>query len=102
MIATAYRIRLVGVSFCHLLDLVERTGHELVELDVVRDRDNTEDLNAVEVRCEGRRLGWIPWPLAERMAPGLDAGVKVEARLLRVAVDLEHRPGVDVRIGVPE
>jgi hypothetical protein len=100
--------RLTGVSFVagyprNLLDLVERIGHDGALLaDVVRDLDNPEDLNATGVELEGRRLGWLPRPIAADVAPRIDAGAKMHAVVWRIAVDLDHRdkPGVDVMLAV--
>lgn len=67
-----------GVTFApgypaNLVDLARRCRHSgPVPLELRRDLDNAEDLNATAVEVEGRHLGWVPRDLAARLAPELD------------------------------
>lgn len=103
---TTLRVRAAGVTFVegypnNLADLARRcalAGPVPIELE--RDLDNADDLNATAVVLEGRRLGWLPRDFAAFIAPQIDAGQKWQAAAIYVAVDEEHRnrPGLELEV----
>lgn len=96
--------RASGVTFVdgyprNLADIAIRCHEEYpLPVDLVRDLDNPEDLNATAVVLEGRRLGWVPRDVAAEVAPSIDSGTTWMAWALFVAVDLDHRerPGLQL------
>ena len=102
-------VRLAGVTFApgyprNLADLVERIDHDgKVAADLVRERDNPHDPNAVAVHVEGRMLGHIPRSFAARLAARLDRGEAFDAAITSIPVHEEHpeRPGCNVSIAKP-
>jgi HIRAN domain-containing protein len=86
-----YKPHLVGTALC-------RKG---TQLRLLREPSNAYDANAVAVCINEPVLGLIPrWskvghlkaPLAARLAPKIDAGLKLEARVLSTwnRGDIEH------------
>lgn len=106
MTMTTLRCRATGVTFAdgyprNLGDLARRC-HVAgpVPLELVRDLDNAEDLNATSVQLEGRHLGWLPRDFAAFIAPQIDAGAPWSAVAVFVAVDQEkpQRPGLELEL----
>lgn len=103
---TMLRVRASGVTFApgyprNLVDLQRRCWIDgPVDLELVRDLDNAEDLNATSIRLEGRHLGWVPRDFAAFIAPQIDAGAEWCAQAVYVAVDLDHKakPGLEVQL----
>jgi hypothetical protein len=54
-------------------------------LDLVRERDNPHDANAVSVSWRGRKLGYVPRYANVALAWGLDRGASLAARISRLA-----------------
>jgi hypothetical protein len=54
-------------------------------LDLVRERDNPHDANAVSVSWRGRKLGYVPRHANAALAWGLDRGASLAARISRLA-----------------
>ena len=54
-------------------------------LELVRERDNPHDPNAVSVAWRGRKLGYVPRHENAALAWGLDRGASLAARISRLA-----------------
>jgi hypothetical protein len=54
-------------------------------LELVRERDNPHDANAVSVSWRGRKLGYVPRHENAALAWGLDRGALLAARISRLA-----------------
>ena len=54
-------------------------------LELVREPDNPHDANAVRVEWRGRKLGYVPRRENAAVAWGLDRGVRLRARVSRLA-----------------
>jgi hypothetical protein len=54
-------------------------------LELVRERDNPHDANAVSVAWRGRKLGYVPRHENAALAWGLDHGAALAARISRLA-----------------
>ena len=59
-------------------------------LELVRERDNPHDANAVSVAWRGRKLGYVPRYANAALAWGMDRGAALAARISRLAP--EARP----------
>jgi hypothetical protein len=53
-------------------------------LDLVRERENPHDSNAVRVDWQGRKLGYVPRRENAAVAWGLDRGAPLRARVSRL------------------
>ena len=53
-------------------------------LDLVRERDNPHDANAVSVSWRSRKLGYVPRHQNAALAWGLDRGAQFAARISRL------------------
>ena len=53
-------------------------------LELVRERDNPHDANAVSVSWRGRKLGYVPRHQNAALAWGLDRGAQLVARISRL------------------
>lgn len=107
MLADHLTIRAVGVSFRdtypgNLRKLGKLIGDgETVEVQLIREPDNSHDPNAVQLVC--RDIGWfgyVPARLARLIAPEMDAGAVWRGRVEQVFVMPSNpdQPGVDVHI----
>jgi hypothetical protein len=72
--------RLSGVTFGqaqqHINNLDES---DFQNISLVREHNNPFDTNAIKVVLRGSHLGYLPKPLAGRLAPEMDAGMYFEA-----------------------
>jgi len=57
-------------------------------LELVRDRDNAHDENAIRVLWRGEMLGYVPRRDNAHVARQLDRGARVQARIVKLT---EHR-----------
>lgn len=53
-------------------------------LQLIREPDNSYDLNAVRVEWQGHKLGYVPRADNEALARFMDRGSKAEARITRL------------------
>jgi len=65
------------------------------QVRLVRDPENRFDPNAVMVMIGVLHVGFIPAPMAARLAPSMDAHGKTEV-VGRFAVTADRRPSVEV------
>ena len=65
-----------------------RDLHAGDRLEIVRERENPHDANAVRVEWRGRKLGYVPRSENGALAWAMDRGEALRARVSRVA---EHR-----------
>ena len=63
-------------------------------LDLVRERENPHDSNAVRVDWQGRKLGYVPRRENAALAWGLDRGTPLRARIS----DLAEHPNPPRRV----
>ena len=76
--------RLVGVSFGDAQKNIRLFGNEDIgSFELLRERDNLYDPNAVKVVFCDHYLGYMPRSLARRLAPAMDAGRGYEAFFVR-------------------
>ena len=61
-------------------------------VNLVRDPDNQNDKNAIEVWCGGHQIGFITRDEASSMAPAIDGGDLVEAKIERVIGGTPEKP----------
>lgn len=73
-------------------------------LDLVRERDNAHDANAVRVLWQGQLLGYLPRRENAAVARQLDRGAPVEARVtqLRESRNPWQRIAFDVLVKISE
>lgn len=94
-----FEVPVVGVTFQPAYPTTLATLHNDDTVRVVRDTGNPADPNAIRVEdLDGVALGYIPAPIARRLAPELDAGVTYEVTI-RPLINPDHadRPGAMLR-----
>jgi HIRAN domain len=108
-----FTAKVVGVSFVpsypdnlYALDQAQIEAEELGEplvVILVRNPANSFDANAIEAHVpalgdEWGMIGHLTRPIAARMAPEIDSGVRWSAQVVSVLIDPEHlnNPGVSV------
>ena len=74
-----------------------RTGDAL---DLVRERDNPHDPNAVRVAWRGHILGYVPRTENEAIARQIDRGSRLSARVANIGMYRNHRRKLGVEIFV--
>lgn len=110
-----FNVKVVGVSFrpaypdnLWALDEAwqqfEHQGDEPLAAVLVREPDNTHDPNAVAVHVpalgdDWAHIGYIMRPVAERLAPEMDAGAEWSGEVVSVLINPEFldRPGIEIR-----
>jgi hypothetical protein len=108
-----FSAKVVGVSFVpgypdNLLDLEladskAQIAGEPLAVVLRRNPKNEYDSNAIEVHVpalgEHGMVGHLTRPIAQRMAPELDAGERWLAEVESVLIDPDHldRPGISIR-----
>jgi hypothetical protein len=95
-----FEIPVVGVTFQPSYPLSIKRLSENDPVNIVRDRTNEADPNAIRVEdTDGVVLGFIPSAIAQRLAPELDSGV-VFAATIRPLVNQEYtnRPGAMLHV----
>jgi hypothetical protein len=69
-------------------------------LDLVRERDNPHDPNAVRVAWRGHTLGYVPRTENEAVARQIDRGSRLSARIASIEMYRNHRRKLGVEIFV--
>jgi len=67
-------------------------------LELVRERDNPHDANAVSVSWRGRKLGYVPRHQNAALAWGLDRGAQLAARISRLVPDARPSRRVEFEV----
>jgi single-stranded-DNA-specific exonuclease len=95
--ATGFNTKVVGVSFEGRQDIVEamRPG-EAVELR--RDAANAFDPSAIGVWYGNLQLGFLKRPIAARIAPNVDAGVRYTAEVTAVTGGGSRSTGLNIYV----
>ena len=113
-LGSPFTVKCVGVTFTpgypDNLDALDGAAQEAHHLDeplpvvLVRNPDNEYDSNAVEIHVpslgsEWGMIGHMMAPLAARLAPEMDAGVRWQAEVESVLVNPDHpdRPGISIK-----
>ena len=71
--------KLAGVSYGGAQANIKRHGRKGMSLELRRERHNPHDPNAIKVMVADCFLGYIPKPLAGKLALAIDAGRQFEA-----------------------
>ena len=101
---TKFSTKLAGVTYDGRQSNIA-FAHEGDPVELRREPGNRFDANAIRVlRTDGlpdaRELGHIPRALARRLAPRLDAGDKVTARIVRLRGGSSRYPTIGVEIAI--
>lgn len=81
---SSFHTTLAGFTFDHCQQAILKWGHrDIGYFSLEREPDNTHDPNAVGVYFLSDRLGYLERPVAEKLAPVMDAGTKLTARFIR-------------------
>lgn len=104
-------LNVVGVSFAigypqHLYDIErELMFYRTPTVRLVREPDNAVDPNAVRVvvfvehpKPHYVNVGHVPAPLAQRLAPEMDAGEQWAGVVAEIRGSSEERPGITVTV----
>jgi hypothetical protein len=91
------RVRVAGVRYENRpqVALISRPG---MPVTLARDYDNTIDRNAIQVLVSGEQLGFLPRPIAQYLAPEMDTGVELDARI--TTVSRSNGPAAEVEISL--
>ena len=79
----SFYTKLAGVSFGNCQKNIDKWGHpDIGYFSLSREPENPHDPNAVGVWFLDDRLGYLPKPVAERIAQVMDRGAKLTARFV--------------------
>jgi hypothetical protein len=97
---TSFNTKLAGVSFGNCQNSINKWGYrDIGYFSLEREPDNPHDPNAVSVWFLNDRLGYLQKPVAEKLAPALDAGRHFEAEFVcRNEYLLYENVGLTIRI----
>jgi hypothetical protein len=81
---SSFQTKLAGVTFGDCQDSIQKWGHQDIGyFSLERELENPHDPNAIGVYFLHDRLGYLKKPVAEKLAPVIDAGTKLTARFVR-------------------
>src|SRR5579875_52208 len=95
--AWVFNTKVAGVSFEGRQDVLAglRAGDPL---ELVRDRDNRYDSNAIAVKRGALQIGFLNKELAERLAPRFDQGVRYRAEVTAITGGGSRSRGGNIRV----
>jgi hypothetical protein len=80
----SFQTKLAGVTFDHCQEAIHKWGHRDIRyFSLEREPENPHDPNAIGVYFLQDRLGYLQKPVAEKLAPVMDAGTQLTARFVR-------------------
>jgi len=89
--------KLVGVTFENRQALVEQL-YAGQPLELVRERENAYDENAIAVLADGAQVGYIKRGIARHLAPNIDQGITYRAIVVQVTGSAEKNWGANLFI----
>jgi hypothetical protein len=96
----SFNTKLAGVTFAECQQNINKWGYpDIGYFRLEREPDNLHDPNAVGVWFLNDRLGYLPRPVSKRLAPVIDVGEQLIAKLVcRNQIALDSIIGLTVRI----
>ena len=91
--------QVAGISYYEARRFAAQRAKTGDTLELRRDYDNPVDPNAIAVYHRAGHLGFLPMMLAQRLAPELDAGEVIAARVMHVAQG--NVPEITVELALP-
>ena len=80
----SFQTKLAGVTFDNCQQSIIKWGHQDIGyFSLVRESNNPHDPNAIGVWFLHDRLGYLQKPVAEKLAPVMDADTKLTAKFIR-------------------
>jgi hypothetical protein len=81
---SSFHTKLAGVTFGNCQDSIFKWGNQDIRyFSLEREPNNPHDSNAISVMFLNDRLGYLQKPVAEKLAPVMDAGTKLTAKFVR-------------------
>jgi hypothetical protein len=81
---SSFHTKLAGVTFNHCQEAIRKWGrHDIGYFSLEREPGNPHDPNTIGVWFLNDRLGYLKKSVAEKLAPVMDAGLKLTAKLVR-------------------
>ena len=90
-----YEVEVQGIKYENRFIVALRAQPDQ-RVKLTRDYDNLVDRNAIAVYLYNEPMGYVPYEVAQILAPEMDTGTNFEA--IVIAVEREHIPKVSVRI----
>lgn len=93
-------LKLAGTSQPGCQENIKKYGGPGVSYLLIREAENPHDPNAIKVSLGGfSDLGYIPAPIAKKIAPMMDSGRQLYAEFFRINKSPDHEQvGITVRI----
>jgi hypothetical protein len=67
-------------------------------LELVREPDNPVDPNAVLIRHRAGEIGYLPWYVAQLLAPEIDSGTEFTSKIIAISPGGIPRVSVEVQL----
>ena len=81
---SSFQTKLAGVKFGDCQENIRKWGHQDIGyFNLEREPENPHDPNAIGVYFLHDRLGYLERPVAEKLAPVIDAGTNLTAKFVR-------------------
>ena len=81
---SSFQTKLAGVTFGSCQESIFKWGHQDIGyFSLERELENPHDPNAIGVYFLHDRLGYLPRPVAQKLAPVIDSGTRLTARFVR-------------------
>ena len=85
-----------GIAYDNRRQVAARRAKIDDPLDLVREPDNPVDPNAVLLRHRAGEIGYLPWYVAQLLAPEMDSGIEFASKI--IAISPGGLPRVEVRL----
>jgi hypothetical protein len=80
----SFQTKLASVTFDRCQEAIQKWGNrDIGYFSLEREPENPHDPNAIGVYFLHDRLGYLERPVAEKLAPVMDAGTNLTARFVR-------------------
>ncbi len=98
------KTKIVGITFNgrqETIEMIEKNN--IKELELVRDKDNEFDKNAIMVIANfknnwRRQVGYLKKELAEQLAEPIDKGIKYACKIIEITGKEKENRGVNIEI----
>ncbi|MSS11744.1 hypothetical protein FYJ38_24365 [Clostridium sp. WB02_MRS01] len=89
--------KVVGVTFNNRQQYVKQC-YNGQQLDLVRDKFNPYDKNAIAIYAGDNQVGFLSKELAQKLAPKMDVGTKFDCYVKSLTGGIDNNYGLNIRI----
>lgn len=95
---TSFYTKIVGVTKNSRQEIIKKMCYSGQRLQLVREKNNACDFNAVMVLCGNTQIGYLSKDIAQKIAPLMDKGQEFECIVQKVTGGGNNFYGVNIKI----